>query len=309
VIQTRRSDLRAEVLLLLCVFIWGANYSVSKFGIQRLDPLVYNALRYLVGTVFLQIVLSTGTRRVMVSPGDRGPLIRAGFLANVLNQIAFILGLSLTSAGNAAILLATAPVLTVLLNSRIHKAAIPGIVWLGTAMSLTGVVLIIVGSGRKVEIGSTALLGDILCLVAAFLWAFNTNLQKPLVGKYPPVQVAASMVTVGAIGLTIAAVPVLPGLSWDHADWPLVAAVVWSGIFSIGLGNIIWSTGVKRLGPASTANFGNLMPVVAFLISLFVLEEAFDVLQIVGAAVTVTGVWLARAPSSAPSQKGDGDGF
>jgi drug/metabolite transporter (DMT)-like permease len=301
VIRTRRSDLRAEVLLLLCVFIWGANYSVSKFGIQRLDPLVYNALRYLVGTLFLQIVLSAGSRRVAVSPGDRGPLVRAGFVANVLNQVAFILGLSLTSAGNAAILLATAPVLTVLMNSRIHKVAIPGIVWSGGAMSLAGVILIIVGSGRKVEFGSAALLGDILCLVAAFLWAFNINLQKPLVGKYPPAQVAATMVTVGAIGLTIAAIPMLPGLSWDHADWPLVAAVIWSGIFSIGLGNIIWSAGIKRLGPAGTANFGNLMPVVAFLISLFVLGEDFDVLQIVGAVVTVTGVWLARGPSSVPS--------
>jgi drug/metabolite transporter (DMT)-like permease len=290
----RRSDLRTEVLLLLCVLIWGANYSVSKFGIQRLDPLVYNAFRYVIGASFLQLVLWTSSRRVRISTGDRGALFRAGFVANVLNQVAFILGLNFTSAGNAAILLATAPVLTVLVNSRMYRTAVPGRVWLGTALSLTGVVLIIVGSGRKLEFGSSALLGDILCLVAALFWAFNTNLQKPLVGKYPPVQVAATMVAVGAAGLTAAALPMLPNLTWEHADWGLVAAVAWSGIFSIGLGNILWSMGVKRLGPDGTANFGNLMPVVAFLISLFVLGEEFDLLQIAGAAVTVTGVWLAR---------------
>lgn len=297
----RHTDVRAEALLLLCVFIWGANYSVSKFGVERLDPLLYNATRYTIGAAVLYALLWKGSQRAAVDREDRLPLLRAGFIANVLNQLAFILGLSMTSAGNAAILLATSPVITVFLHSRIHRTTLPGRVWLGTAVSLLGVVMIVVGSGRKVELGQNALIGDLLCLLAAFLWAFNTNLQKPLVGKYPPLQVAATMVGVGAAGLTVIALPFVPRFSLEQVDGWLVGAVVWSGIFSIGIGNLLWSTGVKRLGPDGAANFGNLIPVLAFLISLFVLGEEFDTLQLVGAAVTVGGVWLARVhPSRRP---------
>lgn len=290
------ADPRTEGLLLLCVLIWGANYSVSKFGITRIDPLVYNALRYLIGAGCLAMVLAFGSRRrVPIARSDRGPLLRAGLIANVFNQLAFILGLSLTSAGNAAIILATAPVMTVLLNARISRLPVPSGVWAGSILSLLGVATIVASSGRDIVLGSRALAGDLLCLLAAFLWAFNTNIQRPLVGKYSPAQVAAAMVGVGAAGLTLAALPALPSVSWDQADGAFVAAAVWSGVFSIALGNILWSNGVKRIGPDRTANFGNLIPVVGFLLSLFALSERFDALQAVGAALTVAGVWLARA--------------
>lgn len=292
------SDPRAEGLLLLCVMIWGANYSVSKFGISRIDPLVYNALRYIIGAGCLLIILALGPRREPVARGDRGSLIRAGLIANVLNQLAFILGLSLTSAGNAAIILATAPVLTVLMNARISRVAVPAGVWGGSFLSLIGVATLVAGSGRDVEIGSAALAGDLLCFLAALFWAFNTNIQRPLVGKYAPTQVAAAMVGVGAIGLCLAAIPVLPSVSWEQADGGFFAAALWSGIFSIAIGNILWSTGVKRLGPDRTANFGNLIPLIGFLVSLFALGERFDTLQAAGAALTIGGVWLARVRSS-----------
>ncbi|MRR37661.1 EamA family transporter, partial [bacterium] len=62
------SDPRAEGLLLLCVLIWGANYSVSKFGISQVDPLVYNAFRYIIGAGCLLVILALGPRREPVAP-------------------------------------------------------------------------------------------------------------------------------------------------------------------------------------------------------------------------------------------------
>jgi drug/metabolite transporter (DMT)-like permease len=51
---------------------------------------------------------------------------------------------------------------------------------------------------------------------------------------------------------------------------------------------------VKRFGPGKTANFGNLIPVLAFIISYFMLDEQLFGVQFLGAAVTVVGVWIAR---------------
>jgi drug/metabolite transporter (DMT)-like permease len=200
----------------------------------------------------------------------------------------------MTTAGNSAILLATAPLWTVFMNARLHGERILPQLWVGMAISLCGIILIIFGSGRKVEFGPNALLGDIICVAAAILWALNTNLQKPLLVRYSALQLAFMMISVGAIGLSFIAIPAGTSLSWSSVHWTNYLAAVASGALSIAAGNVIWSYGVKRLGPGRTAVFGNLIPVLAFVVSYFTLHEELLLLQVIGAGVTILGVWLAR---------------
>jgi len=291
----RSEDLKAELLLLLVVLIWASNYPIAKFSIRQLDIFVFNAVRYVVAAVLLGVVSwTTRARWVPVGPADRPRLLRAGIVAGVLYQIAFIVGLKLTTAGNSAVLLATAPLWTIALSARMHREPITLRVWSGMGLSLAGVVMIIAGSGRSLSVGGAEMLGDLICLAAAFLWAFNTNLQKPLLGRYSPLQLSIVMMGIGAVGLTLTAVPAAVTMDWSAVAWPAWAGAVASGVLSIAVANLIWSTGVKRLGPGRTGSFGNLIPVVALIISYLTLGETFALIQIVGAAVTIFGVAYAR---------------
>ncbi|MGB6120572.1 MAG: hypothetical protein WBG80_01590, partial [Bacteroidota bacterium] len=49
--------------------------------------------------------------------------------AHVMYQMAFITGLNLTTAGNAAVLLATAPLWTLVIDARMHGEKISGRMW------------------------------------------------------------------------------------------------------------------------------------------------------------------------------------
>jgi drug/metabolite transporter (DMT)-like permease len=291
---SRRSAYTAEMLLVLVVLIWSSNYPIAKYGISVLDVFVFNAIRFIVAAAFVLVFFVTRFAWSRVEPRDWSRLITVGIIANVVYQMAFIIGLKLTTAGNAAVLLSTAPLWTVFLNARIHKENIGPAVWLGMAMSLCGIALIVIGSGKKVEFGSHALIGDVVTLVAAALWALNTNLQKPLVAKYPAVQVTLVMLSVGAVGLTVAAIPTATTMDWIGVNWTYYLAAVISGALSIGVANVIWSIGVKRLGPGRTANFNNLVPVLAFVFSYFALDEQLYLIQFIGAGVTIGGVWIAR---------------
>lgn len=291
----RSGVVKAELLLLLVVFIWASNYPIAKFSIRQLDVLVFNAVRYVVAAALLFTVFR-GTRAswVPVSPADRRRLLRAGVVAGVLYQVAFIVGLKLTTAGNSAVLLATAPLWTIAISARMHRESITGRVWTGMGLSLAGVAMIIVGSGRSLSMGGVQIYGDLICVAAAFLWAFNTNLQKPLLGRYSPLQFSVIMMGIGAVGLTATAVPAAATMDWSSVEWPAWAGAIASGVLSIAVANLIWSTGVKRLGPGRTGSFGNLIPVVALVISYFTLNETLVPVQIAGAAVTIFGVWYAR---------------
>lgn len=285
---------KTEVLLLFVAFIWAANFPISKWGIAGLDIFIFNAVRFFVAFTIVAVFFATRFTWTPIEPADRRRLLWIGFVANVVYQMAFIVGLSLTTAGNAAILLATSPLWTVFLNARLHKEPISAAMWLGMAVSLIGVVMIIIGSGKKLELGSTALIGDVVMLTAAALWGLNTNLQKPLVARYSAVQVTLVMLAIGAVGLTVAAVPSAIATPFLDVHWSFYLAAAISGAFSIGIANVIWSIGVKRLGPSRTGNFHNLVPVLAFTISYFTLDEQVLPIQIAGAAVTVVGVWVAR---------------
>jgi len=204
----RSEDLKAELLLLLVVLIWASNYPVAKFSIRQLDVFVFNAVRYVVAAaLLLAIFWTTRSSWVPLGRADRPRLVRAGVVAGVLYQIAFIIGLSLTTAGNSAVLMATAPLWTIAISARMHREPIAGRVWVGMGLSLAGVVMIIAGSGRSLSMGGVQIWGDLICLAAAVLWAFNTNLQKPLLGRYSPLQLSLMMMSIGAVGLTVSAVP------------------------------------------------------------------------------------------------------
>jgi drug/metabolite transporter (DMT)-like permease len=290
----RAKERKAEVLLLAVVVIWASNYPIAKWGLEGLDPMLFNGVRYVVAALVLGVLFFHRMHWTAIAGKDWRLLIRAGIIANVIYQIAFILGLDMTSAGNAAILLNTSPLWTLLLSSRLHKEAVGRTMWLGAVISLCGVAMIILGSGKKLQFGGLDVYGDLLSFGAAAFWGLSTNLQKPLVAKYPTLQVTFVMIAVGAVGLGLAAIPSATTTPWAATHWTYITAACVSGALSIGVANYFWSSGVKHLGPGRTATYSTLVPVLAFIISYFTLHEELFPVHFVGAAVTVFGVWHAR---------------
>ncbi len=285
---------RAEALLLLVVAIWAANYPVAKYGISGLNIFVFNSLRFVIATLVIGAVFLARSAWVRVAASDWRRLIRAGLVANVIYQIAFIIGLNMTTAGNSALILSTSPLWTIVIYARLRNEKIARNVLAGMIISLGGIAMIIVGSGKEVGFGIESLAGDCVCLTGAVLWAFNTNLQSPLLVRYSALQLSLVMVSVGAVGLTAIAVPAATSVPWSSVHWSYYLAAAASGAFSIGVGNIIWSFGVKILGPGRTGNFNNLVPILAFVLSSVWLGEQVSLVQCIGAAITVLGVWYAR---------------
>lgn len=285
---------RAQLLLLLTATIWASNYPIAKYALSQMDALVFNAGRYVTAAIVLSLIIVSRGEWISVARADWRSIVRVGVVASVLYQSAFIVGLNLTTAGNAAVMMATSPLWTLFINARLHKEKIQPAVWLGIVLSLVGVALIIAGSGKKLSLGGFEIIGDLICLAASMLWALNTNMQKPLLTRYSPLHLAALSIAIGAIGLSLVAIPNGVTTHWSSFGWNVWLAVLISGGLSIGIANVFWSNGVQQLGPGKTAPFSNLIPVIAFALSYFVLNENINLMQIIGSAMTIAGVWLAQ---------------
>ena len=276
------------------VLIWAANYPLTKFGLIALDPFVFNSIRFIVAFLLLVVLLLMQSRSLKIDRADRLPLFRLGFILSVVYQCAFIIGINNTSAGNASVILSTSPLWTAFFSARMNKTRLLPQTWIGLVVSLMGIILIIIGSGKRFEISPTEIYGDILCLSAAILWGLSTTLQKPLLAHYSTVELSVMILGVGAVGLTLIAIPPALKTDWTTIPFSSVLAAVLSGLLSIGIANVLWSYGVKNIGPSRTANFNNLVPIFAFLIAYGSLGEKVTELQVLGAAITIIGVWIVR---------------
>jgi drug/metabolite transporter (DMT)-like permease len=284
----------AELMMLVTIAIWAGNYPLSKYGLTGLPPNVFNGIRFLVASLFLSLLFLRNVRWRPMPVADRNGLLAVGFLGNVVYQAGFMIALSLTTAGNTSVLVSTSPLWTTLVEARMEHRRVSRDTIAGMSVSLAGIVLIIAASKDGVDIGGTALYGNVLCLVLAMLSGYVTNLQRRYLLRYHPFQVTMVITAVGTIGLTLLALPEALYLDWRTVHHPFIAVAIGSGLLSVAVAGILWSYGIDRLGAGKAANYNNLVPVAVFVASYFILGEEVTTWQCIGAAVTIGGVWYVR---------------
>ncbi|MBI5475315.1 MAG: EamA family transporter [Ignavibacteriales bacterium] len=290
----KQNENKYELLLIIVVLLWGTNYPIAKYGLSGLGGFIFNSMRFITAATILAIFLLLKGKWLSIDLNDRVRFLQVGIISSVIYQIFFIVGLSKTTAGNSAILLATSPLWTIIFNSWFNKERIFANVWWGMMISLFGIILIVTGGSKTIEFNKNDIIGDLITLAAAALWALNTHMQKPLLTRYSAAQLAFSQFLIGAIGLSIVAIPSAFSFNWTTVKPTYYLSAILSGSLAIAAANIIWSYGIQKLGPGRTANYSNLVPIVALLVSYFTLNENLSPIQIGGAVMTLLGVGIAR---------------
>ncbi len=283
----------AEKAMLLLVVIWGVNFAVVKWALIAFEPLGFNTLRFLIASILVLVVLRLEGPLKWPDRKDLPWLVVLGLIGNTLYQLGFILGLDRTRAGNASLLLSLPPVFIAILSSLIGDERHTGITWGGVILSVFGVALVS-GTTVQMEAGAT-LIGDLILLGAAIVWALYTVGARRMIQRYGSVQVTAWTMWVGAAGLLVAGYPSLRRQDWGAVDSLGWAALFFSSCFAIGLAYLIWNRGVEQIGATRTSMYANVTPIVALSLGAIWLGERLTLLSVLGALLTIAGVLLVRA--------------
>ncbi|MEF8726226.1 MAG: DMT family transporter [Candidatus Bipolaricaulota bacterium] len=279
------------LLLTLVVFIWGLNFSLVKWAVSEISPLPFNVVRYTIASLVIFTIITVKKGWQSIPPADVVKLVLLGILGHTVYQILFIKGISLTTAGNSSLFLATSPIWTGLLSAVLGKDRLSKKAWFGTIMAFVGVFLVTLGGG-KISIGESGTIGDLLVLLAAFSLSAYTVLSKDLLERYSPLRLTAFTMVIGSIGLWIFAYRPVVEKSWGSVSWGTWGVIVYSALFAVVVGYLVWFTAVKAIGPSRTAVFNNLTPIIAFALAFFLLGEPIAPLQIIGGITVLWGVSL-----------------
>lgn len=282
-----------DLLLLLMTFVWGANFTAIKYSIEDLLPLSFNGLRFAIASVVvLATALATG-HNLKVAKGDGWRLFGLGLLANTFYQSVFIIGMSRTRAGNAALILATTPLVTAIIGRFLKQEYFTTGGVFGLMLAFGGILLIILSGHKEVSLRET-LLGDCLLVAATLFWSLYTVGSKRLIHKYGSMKSTTIMMTTGTPVLLLVCAP-----SLFRQDWSRVRPIAWAGLIysaflAIALAYIIWNHGVRKIGSTRTAIYSNITPIVAMLVAWPALGEVPSLGQLAGAVVIFIGIYLVR---------------
>ena len=281
-----------------------------KIGLEQIDIYVFNAIRLTISTlVLVGFAWGEFRRGIRPLPGVTFKhLLIYGATMSAVYQVLFLLGVSYTTSGNTALIIATIPIWTALLARLFLHEILRKLAWWGLAVAFAGTVIVALQKGDL-----TARLdqfwGNLFILVSALVWAAGTVYSRNLLTKISPMQLSAAGYVIGlpvhlliAVGRYEESLPALQSPS-------LWLIILYSGVLSSGLALPMWNFGVRHAGAAHAAIIQNLVPLVAIVAAWLVRDEPVTQAQILGGSLILAGVLMVRfrrktTPVRVPDQVG-----
>lgn len=283
-----------DLSMLSVAVIWGVNFVVVKQTLSEISPMAFSAIRFLLASIFIVLFLKTRGENLRFGQEDAWKVVLLGLIGITAGQTFLVQGIAKSTAGNASLLVATNPIFVALFSILLRMEQISLGVGIGIFLSFVGVALIIGGSPGGITLSSATFVGNLLMLLASVSWAFYTILGGSLSRRYSPLKVTALGMLIGTPFLVL-----LSASELLNQQWATVSVKGWMGVcYSFLLAGVVsfvmWNVSVHKAGNTRTAIFSNLVPVVAVTVSVIFLDETVRTWQIIGAAITMTGVTMAR---------------
>jgi drug/metabolite transporter (DMT)-like permease len=275
------------------VVLWASAFPAIRVGVDGLGLAALSFLRLAVAAVALLVIAPlVGVR---LPRGRDLPLISlCGLSGMTAYQVLLNWGEIHVEAGTASLLIAVAPVFSVLLAGVFLSEPLTRNVVVGSVIALAGTALVTLAEGF-----SGFSLASLVVLAAAVVQGVYHVASKPLLRHYSGLEVATYAMLTG----TFFALPLLPTTVGAVADAPADAlwAAVFLGLLPSALGFVVWGYAVARLPMAASTAALYLVPPVALLVSFVWLGETPHPVELLGGAVSVAGVVLINRHKAAAS--------
>src|SRR6476659_3926571 len=278
-------------MLVFANVLWSLNYATTKYAFGEWLPLAFSATRFLcAGIMFALFVLwREGSLRIRRS--DVKLVVATAALGILLNQLTFNYAVDKTTAGNTALILASAPAFAALFASLAGHEHVQRKHWLALAVSVAGVVLVIQGGSG---VAGVSLVGDLLAVGAAITWAAYSVMLRPLFGRYSAARISALMVSIGGVMILPFGLPQMHEQDWAGLSGLHWAAWGYSTIFPVLVTNLLYFRALRTIGASRATLYMYLQPFLGALFAAWLLGEQVTGLQILGGAVIVGGVSMGR---------------
>jgi len=274
------------------VIIFGGSAVATKVAVSAIDAIDVSIMRTVIGGfVGLPLALGLGIP-LPTSSWQKWLLGLSGFCAFIAFPLLFTLGVSLTSANHATMILAILPVLTGAIARAWDRQRPAGAWWSGCAIAFVGEVLLLYDPAA--DSTDASITGDLLVwlstLFASLGYVAGARLQRS----------GYSARGTTFWGVSLFAMLLLPVAPWLLDSDSLQAAGVWawSGLLYQAIGvtivaYILWYYALGTGGIARVGLFQFMQPVSGVVLAFLILAESLSLVFLLASAIIMFGVILA----------------
>ncbi|MGB9696666.1 MAG: DMT family transporter [Ignavibacteria bacterium] len=218
-----------------------------------------------------------------------------GILVIPLNQFFFMKGISYSSASHSGVIYSCTPLFAYLI-AVIRKNEV--FIWkklLIISLTIIGIIIIFYENLKTtVLVNQDVIKGDVLLVFAVLSWAMYLSFSKEMVERY------GALVT-STVAFSIGNILYLPIFFTDVRNFdPL--RITATGVLGflhltvlVAFGSyFIFSYSTKIIPVSTLTTFLNSSPIITVFFSYLLLKESLTPLFLVGAVVTISGVYLSQ---------------
>lgn len=280
--------LKGDLILLLTATIWGAAFVAQRTAAESSGVFLFNGVRFLLGAlVLLPLSWRNGSLRSPVnwSRQSLGNILVAGLLlfsAGTLQQM----GLIYTTAGNAGFITGLYVVFIPIILAVVGRQHLRSSLWVAALLATAGLFLLSTGGQFRLSLGDALVLASAVFFALHVIWigqaVRHVDILPLAIGQY---------LTVGVFSLLIGAFNETSLSSVISSAW---IAILYTGIFSIGMGYTLQAVGQRTAPPADAAILLSMEAPIAALFGWLLLDERLAAIQLVGCGVMLAGMLLAQ---------------
>ncbi len=279
------------------ILVWGSCFVLTKEMLTTYTAIQIIPLRMALAYVTLWVLRP---KTLKLPRKDELMFILIGVTGGSLYFFLQNTALSYTYAANVSILVALAPILTVILAQLFSRSGerLGKYVYIGAVIAIVGVVLVVLNGQLTFHLNP---LGDFIALGAAFMWAVYSILIKKYTERYDNFLVTRRVM----LWAFLTSVPLMlvtdgmPDLRPLFTTPRILLSWLFLGVFGNAVCFAIWNVAFKRLGVVITNNYLYASPFVTLAAGYLILHEEITLMSIIGAVLITAGVIVAlKKPKS-----------
>lgn len=278
---------------LFTIIIWGTTFISTKVLLADFKPVEILFFRFVIG--FAALFPVCPHRLKTADCRQEATFVLAGLCGICLYYLLENIALTYTLASNVGVIISVAPFFTAILSHLFMKSEerLRANFFIGFVVAMAGVVLISF-NGAKLELNP---MGDILAVLAAFVWACYSILTRKISSfGYSVILTTRRTFFYGILFI----VPALFLSEFRElrlerfADITYLLNILYLGLGASALCFVTWNLAVRALGAVRTSVYIYIVPVITVVASVLVLKEPMTWISAMGTILAVVGLFLSE---------------